>query len=754
MFNVTLGVVTAYARAEASFVESRNIYQSRMSTTTTASKPSRPYARHGLSRPPLTIKSHNVMMQNPNACSQLRMGTSSRDMPHANPKSANGRPISISTTNLRNGKGQLVSPRLVDAPPSHIIPVTARDKLWEGNRTIKANLQEDIATPVRSFLSSNITPRSGSRKSRIESPLSTPTGTPNGTPSSSRPVSTISTTDRFPDHGQEIGLGLRKVGAVRTMRSGSMTSNGNDSLISLKRASPDRQVQGWKASSPDNNPMFFHADDVNTTLPFRANAVTQAKMTALTYTNGERDLETDTSSSNTTSSFEVSQSKFIYANGTPDQATEGPKPSTTILTHLSSRNISILPNQAGPPHRPPSPLKETGVTRKSSMSKASPRQHLSLASKGVNHQLEQKSLVSPQSTVSSLGRRSSLKTAGNLSMRHGKSSSVNSIDSIAIPRKAVSIGAHNSIHSLDSRRDPIIAEPLPLATEVQKIEPKSPLLSMPTSPTKPIHTESKIDHLNELAANARRERKVLDLEISNSSLLAINRTLERELRKQNAELRRYRRLTQSGRLSMALSNRSASTRLSVLTSTDTANEISDQEHTLDLDDDLSDDDNESSISSTPLSPTSQSAYDARQRAKDEKRLQLDLSKHQELLIDSQKINQSLKRCLGWTEELITEGKKALEYRVQLSDVEVRGRVLTPDEVEGEVSHRRGLLSPGHERTINPLESTASYRSSFIGVDDDGIDGLTEAVPTPDVDNRENTTGFRDYLDAFGVSWGV
>lgn len=69
--------------------------------------------------------------------------------------------------------------------------------------------------------------------------------------------------------------------------------------------------------------------------------------------------------------------------------------------------------------------------------------------------------------------------------------------------------------------------------------------------------------MNELAANARRERKVLDLEISNSSLLAINRTLEREMRKQTAELRRFRRLSCSGRLSVAPS-RSASGKMSML----------------------------------------------------------------------------------------------------------------------------------------------------------------------------------------------
>ena len=46
------------------------------------------------------------------------------------------------------------------------------------------------------------------------------------------------------------------------------------------------------------------------------------------------------------------------------------------------------------------------------------------------------------------------------------------------------------------------------------------------------------------------------------------------------------------------------------------------------------------------------------------------------------MNQSLKRCLGWTEELINEGKKALEYHVRVSDVELGGRVLAPDELEG------------------------------------------------------------------------
>ena len=105
--------------------------------------------------------------------------------------------------------------------------------------------------------------------------------------------------------------------------------------------------------------------------------------------------------------------------------------------------------------------------------------------------------------------------------------------------------------------------------------------------------------------------------------------------------------------------------------------------------------------SSLLSPTSPSERSLRPRTRDEKRLRLDLSKHQQLLIDSQKMNQSIKRCLNWTDELINEGKKALAYQVKVSDVQVGGKVLVPDEEEDEGGgggidggrSSNGLLSP-------------------------------------------------------------
>jgi hypothetical protein len=96
-------------------------------------------------------------------------------------------------------------------------------------------------------------------------------------------------------------------------------------------------------------------------------------------------------------------------------------------------------------------------------------------------------------------------------------------------------------------------------------------------------------------------------------------------------------------------------------------------------DEEEDDMSDETMDEESLSPSALAESDARHRKRDEERLQLDLSKHQQLLIDSQKMNQSLKRCLDWTEELIKDGKKALEYTVNVSDVQLGGRVLTHDD---------------------------------------------------------------------------
>ena len=95
----------------------------------------------------------------------------------------------------------------------------------------------------------------------------------------------------------------------------------------------------------------------------------------------------------------------------------------------------------------------------------------------------------------------------------------------------------------------------------------------------------------------------------------------------------------------------------------------------------------SSTSST-VSPTSRTA---RKRLRDEKRLMFDLGRHQQLLLESQKLSQSIRRCLGWSEEMIAEGQKALDYKVAVGDVKLGGRILQHDDVESEDDRANHIL---------------------------------------------------------------
>lgn len=240
--------------------------------------------------------------------------------------------------------------------------------------------------------------------------------------------------------------------------------------------------------------------------------------------------------------------------------------------------------------------------------------------------------------------------------------------------------------------------------------------------------------MNELAANARRERKVLDLEISNSSLLAINRGLEKEVRKQQAELRRFRRMSRAGRFSMDTTGSPLGDSSLGTTHVGDLSDMSEEEEAAEPPDEdtLSSDDD---FDESQLSPSAQLERDENYRLGDEKRLQLDLSKHRELLMDSQKMNQSLKRCMNWTEQLIKDGEKALAYQVRPSDLPARVLVVEDDHDTAEVEESKGLLSPWspiHRATddMDILESPFFANAVERIVDRDSgvdVDGLEELL---------------------------
>ncbi|CAK7205253.1 hypothetical protein SEUCBS139899_008020 [Sporothrix eucalyptigena] len=231
------------------------------------------------------------------------------------------------------------------------------------------------------------------------------------------------------------------------------------------------------------------------------------------------------------------------------------------------------------------------------------------------------------------------------------------------------------------------------------------------------HSHSQVD---ELVTIARRERKVQDLEITNASLEAINRSLERQLRKQKAELRQFRRLSRSGRLSLApLSVEGSAPGTApgsrIASSSTVEGPIQDMDRLLGEDESFDFDDYDSDMENSFEEYDRDSNSDPdldldnenlTRRKREERRLQLDLAQHRQMLVDSQKINQSIKRCMNWTEALIQEGTKALAFQVRVSEVQLGGRVLAADEVEEREEQRRHSQHlEESERSAQLLEQT-------------------------------------------------
>lgn len=507
------------------------------------------------------------------------------------------------------------------------------------------------------YLSANVTPRSGPRNSRRDGTASPPVTTSPGAAyymqQTTRSAPSVSTgghrTERSP------GRGNARLEPPRSLREkSSLTENYHQSASSR----PDSSC-GSSAGSP----MFFRADDARSSV----------------------------------SSFEQDSRPRSYVKTTPTVAflySNGPKENSQ--TDDPNKALPVAKRRSTGPPRPVVATKTPPVLSPrlrspqlpDSNSRRSFDGHL-LASPQIDDFAENKPPRWQASSPNSPEERPS--SVVGLPTPHRRTISVDS------PHQTT---PHQERRRASPSLSPALIPSEATAATAQTPEPRPRITSNgssfslePSAPIplaqSPIKTDVNGQDISDAAATARTERKVLDLEISNSSLLAINRTLERELRKQQAELRRYRRLSRSGRLSISTSLRSTSgTGLSIVSETDDG--ISEQAavHTPE---ELSDSgDDESSFA------------DDSSTAPDEKRFSLDLSKHQELLVDSQKMNQSLKRCLGWTEELIKEGKKALEYHVTVSDVELGGRVLAPDEMSEIGESARGLLSPSTE--IPPVYS--------------------------------------------------
>lgn len=138
-------------------------------------------------------------------------------------------------------------------------------------------------------------------------------------------------------------------------------------------------------------------------------------------------------------------------------------------------------------------------------------------------------------------------------------------------------------------------------------------------------------------------------------------------------------------------------------------------------------------------------------AKDEKRLQVDLAKHKELLVQSQMMNQSLKRCLFATEDMIAEGRKSLAYHVKVDEVVVGGRVLVgDDDEEGERNEEFGEF--GEEWDGGVGDETVRAAEDGLGLEgaSQGFLGVWQGLGR----DREGGHGGSGSVTSVGVASGA
>lgn len=559
-------------------------------------------------------------------------------------------------------------------------------------------------------LQNSATPRSGSRQSRATSANASPS-----------PADAAAAADHWETRS---GLGISgtaldsDTGTGALQRSETAPTPRDSKFFYASDASRTSQAAAPapRPTLPQKGPTFFYAKGNN--LPPKPNPPTSVPSAPFS----------PPLASSTPDSL---ASKFMYANGSPDLQPSLMK-SGSGSAHSSTSRISSSKHGAGPQspapssQRMPSPAKAAGYPPPPPQPQPQLQSHSQpSAGPSIGPSIaERRSMLTsvPQlgRSNSNDSRRVSAEAAPRRVPGHSRSGSLVTEAPPAPRAVASSTPAGSPLPSPLTFSNPAIsmASVLEAADELTGSQDESD--SAASGLASP-NSASGNDPLNELVANARRERKVQDLQITNASLEAINRTLERQLRKQTNELRRYKRLTRAGRLSSA--NTAASSRIA---STSTASEVpegplnnlgltdlSEEDSGTEPDDEsmgeseLSESD---SAGSAQMSPSTMAMRDAQQRKRDEKRLQVDLSKHQQLLVDSQKMNQSLKRCLGWTEELIREGKRALDYQVRVSEFDVDGRAV-PEESD------QPYIYDGAQLWDHPSEQRRASSDSEYGQSD-------------------------------------
>ncbi|KAF2834321.1 hypothetical protein M501DRAFT_598674 [Patellaria atrata CBS 101060] len=338
------------------------------------------------------------------------------------------RPLMPSLASNRTAKTP-IAPRLATSiTPSS--STSSRRTLYDSgastgaNTTPKSVSREDLSTPVKAFISSNITPRSSSRKSRVDSRESTPSGTPSGTPTPSRPASFIDTQAAYESHAALSGLGLSNVPVKgpKSLTNGTTVSHVPSSTRVLPN-STHTAVCSDTATREDPQ-KFFHANSVRLQEPSQG----QKKVPTFFYANGQSETKPRILSVPSPPLSSTSQGPFLHTDDVPEER----KPVSSILTGSPESSLSMSSHPLSPAFRPPSPAKENILLsdRKGASQVIRSHQHRPSAVHMISGRLHTMSTTETDTVQRNTSIASATKPRrGN----HAKSASLSSIDST--PRK-------------------------------------------------------------------------------------------------------------------------------------------------------------------------------------------------------------------------------------------------------------------------------------------------------------------------------
>ncbi|KAF2157402.1 hypothetical protein K461DRAFT_273568 [Myriangium duriaei CBS 260.36] len=583
--------------------------------------------------------------------------------------------------------------------------------------------EKSIVTPAKALTSDNATPRSSTRgKIKPGSATSTPgTSTPGSVKAGNAYVSPRVVGFNTPSERDAVRprIATSVLGIQQSREGSALSPLAQDPLMASAHGPEDMTIK-------NHSSMFFHADEARSReKPTTAPAPTKRNNTAFFYANGQREQP---SQPRVVRPASPAMSMFIDKRPAAPNASRGGTSELGLSTRpmITSPTLSAISSARSPFMASPVSLSPPIL---------SPPLHkidyLNTPHATLNHSKirpEKSSYDSPSPhTPGSTGLGVTLPSAieptiGQSPSRHVKSSSICAISvespSATRKRSATWTEAHSPASAKPGVTDVAERSQPPSPTTQRTIT--TPAL---TSPAINDALQSPTKELVDFAADARRERKVLDLEISNSSLLAINRSLEREIKKHKAELKRYRRLSRAGRFSVAAGDSyngdyDAADGLPHVDGAFVGRPSSPfQEDVSDME--LSNEE-ESSEDGSSLSPGAESSKEERQRAKDEAQLRSDLRKHRELLLDTARMNRSLQRCLTWTEDLIKDGKKALDHRIPSSEIRLGGRVLHADDSDDEVATEhdvdQSIVEPiESEQTMDDVGDDLAGIEAFLGI---------------------------------------